>query len=192
MKPSWEDLAKLYADHPNVVVGSVDCSKEDSLCESHKVEGFPTLKYFGPNGAAPETYEGDRSPEDLTKFLSPKAGLDIMHDGNVLPRAGVIEDLGEHLAHYMASTTDEERANMVNVCKEHIDSLDETEKTKFTYYLKVFNKIAEKGLDYIAKEKARLTKIVEAADDSMQHTQRRSFLRRINVLAAFAGGKERV
>lgn len=188
IKPAWNDLARLYADEDSVVVGSVNCDEERELCDKYEVKGFPTLNYFAPGGAAPETYDGTRDLEGLAQFLSPKAGLDLAHDGGVLPAAGVIQELDEHLETYMKAQNPEERSNVVNVCKERVGELDKSAGQKFGYYLKVFNKIAEKGVDYLETEKKRLDKIMESADD-MEGAQRRSFLRRINVLGAFLGGK---
>jgi len=68
MKPAWDKLMKEYAGHATALVGDVDCTSEEGkpLCETHGVEGFPTIKYGDPAGL--EDYEGGREAKDLKKF----------------------------------------------------------------------------------------------------------------------------
>merc|ERR1711920_115520 len=61
------------------LVADVDCTEAGKdLCETHEVQGFPTIKYGDPNDL--KTYEGGRSYEDLKKFadenLGPTCGPD--------------------------------------------------------------------------------------------------------------------
>merc|ERR1712217_553544 len=49
------------------LVADVDCTAAGKdLCETHGVEGYPTIKYGDPS--ALEDYEGGRELEDLKKF----------------------------------------------------------------------------------------------------------------------------
>jgi hypothetical protein len=67
MKPAWDKLAKLYADSKTAGVYDVDCTTEGKdLCETHGVQGFPTIKYGDPS--ALEDYEGGRDFDALKKF----------------------------------------------------------------------------------------------------------------------------
>jgi len=70
MKPSWDKLMKKFAGHASALVGDVDCTAEDSkaLCETHGVQGFPTIKWGSPD--AMEDYEGGRDYEDLETFAN--------------------------------------------------------------------------------------------------------------------------
>merc|ERR1711966_56217 len=67
MKPAWDKLAKKHAKSEVVVVGDVDCTVHNSLCEEHGVEGFPTIKGF--IGGEPEDYEGGRDMKDFEKYI---------------------------------------------------------------------------------------------------------------------------
>merc|ERR1719326_289627 len=54
----------------------VDCTVDEAkkLCETYGVEGFPTLKYFGPGLASDgEKYEEGRDYSALAKFVKKKA-----------------------------------------------------------------------------------------------------------------------
>jgi len=68
MKPSWDKLMKKFAGSATALVGDVDCTTEGGkdLCETHGVEGFPTIKHGDPS--ALENYEGGREYEDLETF----------------------------------------------------------------------------------------------------------------------------
>jgi len=70
MKPSWDKLMKKFAGHASALVGDVDCTAEGAkeLCETHGVQGFPTIKWGDPS--ALEDYEGGRDYEDLETFAN--------------------------------------------------------------------------------------------------------------------------
>jgi len=80
MKPDWDTLAADYENHPSVLIADVDCTADGkSLCEKHGVQGYPTIKTFGPGDDEGEKYEGDRSLEALKKHaetLGPTCGLE--------------------------------------------------------------------------------------------------------------------
>jgi len=67
MKPSWDKLMKKYEGSKTALVADVDCTAAGKdLCETHGVEGFPTIKWGDPS--ALEDYEGGRELKDLKKF----------------------------------------------------------------------------------------------------------------------------
>lgn len=72
MKPAWDKLMEEFKDSKTGIVGDVDCTQHESLCNTHKVEGFPTIKY-GKMGALKD-YEGEREFADLQKFASQNLG----------------------------------------------------------------------------------------------------------------------
>jgi len=71
MKPDWDKLMKNWnkgEKGKTSLVADVDCTDEKAkpLCETHGVEGFPTIKWGDPS--ALESYEGGREYKDLKKF----------------------------------------------------------------------------------------------------------------------------
>jgi len=43
LRPVWEQLAQEYNDgDKNVIIATVDCTKETALCSDHDVLGYPT------------------------------------------------------------------------------------------------------------------------------------------------------
>jgi thiol-disulfide isomerase/thioredoxin len=80
MKPAWNKLINELKDkHKNeIILGAVESSNMDMFKKhgiSPSVSGFPTILYFHPNKITnPESYNGDRSYEDLKKWILDKKG----------------------------------------------------------------------------------------------------------------------
>lgn len=67
MKPDWDKLMKEFASSKTQLVADVDCTAEGkSLCETHGVRGYPTIKWGDPS--ALEDYQGGRDFDALKKF----------------------------------------------------------------------------------------------------------------------------
>ena len=90
MKPAWNKLINELKDkHKNEIIlgaiesGSMDMFKKHGINPS--VSGFPTILYFHPNKlSTPESYKGDRSYEDLKKWLLSKKGKGKSNDTLVI------------------------------------------------------------------------------------------------------------
>jgi len=80
MKPAWNKVINELKDkHKNeIILGAVESSNMDMFKKhgiSPSVSGFPTILYFHPNKITnPESYNGDRSYEDLKKWILDKKG----------------------------------------------------------------------------------------------------------------------
>jgi len=62
-----------FKGNPSALVADVDCTTEGkSLCETHGVRGYPTIKYGDPNEL--KDYNGGRSFDDFKKFASENLG----------------------------------------------------------------------------------------------------------------------
>jgi len=67
MKPAWDKLMAQWTDKPGVLIADVDCTSDGKqTCETHGVQGFPTIKWGDPS--ALEDYEGGRDFDSLSKF----------------------------------------------------------------------------------------------------------------------------
>jgi hypothetical protein len=80
MKPSWNKLiTELKDKHKNeIILGAIESGSMD-MFKTHginpAVSGFPTILYFQPGRHnMPEHYKGDRSYEDLKKWILTKKG----------------------------------------------------------------------------------------------------------------------
>eukprot|EP00567_Pseudictyota_dubia_P009982 CAMPEP_0197460318 /NCGR_PEP_ID=MMETSP1175-20131217/53749_1 /TAXON_ID=1003142 /ORGANISM="Triceratium dubium, Strain CCMP147" /LENGTH=205 /DNA_ID=CAMNT_0042995387 /DNA_START=31 /DNA_END=645 /DNA_ORIENTATION=- len=85
LAPAWEELAKDWVDHPVGLVGEVDCTAEQSLCEEHDIEGLPTLLFGDPTGISSEMeqYAGDNSATKLRSFAKKTLAVPICSPANL-------------------------------------------------------------------------------------------------------------
>jgi len=73
MKPDWDKLMGEFAGNAGVLVGDVDCTEGGKdLCETHGVQGFPTIKYGEPDDM--KKYEGGRDYDSLKAFAESSLG----------------------------------------------------------------------------------------------------------------------
>ena len=71
-------------------VGSVDCTKEESICKRYSIRGYPTIMFRpGPNATRTE-YWGQRSIAEFTRFVSSNASTGPMIS------TGQLDELLEH------------------------------------------------------------------------------------------------
>ena len=98
LKPVWESLEKLVKTQPassQLIVGSVDCSKENELCNKEGIKGFPTLKIFRARDPIGTEYEGPRDLSSLIELLFKQLNIEINKESVVLKESKASdEDLG--------------------------------------------------------------------------------------------------
>ncbi|KAI0765904.1 protein disulfide isomerase [Trametes elegans] len=77
LAPTYEQLADAFAHAKDkVVVAKVDADGAGKpLGQKYGVTGYPTLKWFGPEGGEPEKYEGGRDLDALANFITSKSGV---------------------------------------------------------------------------------------------------------------------
>lgn len=68
MKPTWDLLKQNYNDNGYIKLIQVKAKDNQDLVQKYKVTGFPTLLYVKDEELVNE-YNGDRTYEDLVKFL---------------------------------------------------------------------------------------------------------------------------
>lgn len=81
-KPKYQELAKRLAHVSSLVVSQMDCTQNDLGPLKRIVHGYPTIALF-PDGRKDQVqlYVGNRSPEDMTKWLHTK----VTHDFSDTP-----------------------------------------------------------------------------------------------------------
>ena len=74
LAPTWDNLAKAYADSDKVKIAKVDCTTDRDICTQYGIRGFPTLKLFR-DGEVFLDYSGDRDQKALEKFIESKTAV---------------------------------------------------------------------------------------------------------------------
>ena len=73
----WDE----FAEQTEVLVGKVDCTVHNELCQQHGVQGYPTLKYS--NGFGINNYENGRDLQSLLKFVEDNLQNTCLDDHNL-------------------------------------------------------------------------------------------------------------
>ncbi|XP_014090538.2 protein disulfide-isomerase A5 [Bactrocera oleae] len=68
-KPEFSAAAKALKDDPRIVLAAVDCTKQQTLCKSHGVNGYPTIFYFSYLKTKAD-YSGGRSSKDFISYMT--------------------------------------------------------------------------------------------------------------------------
>ena len=69
--PQFEKLAK--STKGLFKIGAVNCEENRDLAGKYKIDGFPTVLFFGADKTKTEEYEGDRKAEKIVDWLFDKA-----------------------------------------------------------------------------------------------------------------------
>ncbi|CAH8255230.1 unnamed protein product [Arabidopsis lyrata] len=83
LKPSWEKASQITRERYNpgtddrVLLGSVDCTEEPTLCKSNHIQGYPSIRIFRKGSDLREdhgnheheSYYGDRDTDSLVKMV---------------------------------------------------------------------------------------------------------------------------
>ena len=69
--PQFEKLAKSVKGV--FKIGAVNCEEQRELAQKYKIDGFPTVLFFGEDKTKTVEYDGDRKAEKIVDFLLEKA-----------------------------------------------------------------------------------------------------------------------
>jgi len=178
LTPKYEKLAQVFAGEKDVLVAKVDATEENDLANKYDVSGYPTIKYFPKDGSEPVSYEGGREVDEFVKYLNEKVGTKRTPEGNLLPEAGRVKELDEHIS--AAKAIDDDLLKKLTAAAE---KLTEADASHAKQYLTFAKNIIAKGAEYPTKEKARLLKMVSNAN--VNPDSKTQFLYKINIIGAF-------
>ncbi|KAI2608693.1 disulfide isomerase [Hypoxylon fragiforme] len=160
LAPTWETLAEDFVNEPNVVVAKVDAEADNSkkTAGEQGVSSYPTIKFFPKGSTEGELYSGGRTEKDLVSFLNEKTGTHRTPGGGLDATGGTIDVLNHIALKYAAGT--EKLADLIAEAQKAAADLAEDAQYKYAqYYIRVFDKLSQNE-GYIAKEAARLDKII--------------------------------
>lgn len=184
IKPVWEQLAALFEEETAVTIASVDADRYGDLGSKYDVSGFPTLKMFAFDKEA-ESYSGERELAPLVEYINKQAGTDVAPDGGVVEDGGVLHAMKDSLKQFKEAESDEAREEALKECAAAAEELEPKDQAKYSYYERMLKKVMDKGVEYVAAERKRLAGILSGSAKNLQTKQRRSMMRRVNVLTQF-------
>lgn len=74
LAPVWDELSDLFSRLKAVQFVSIDADQYSRVGRKYQIQGYPTLKAFGPNGEVKE-YQGPRDIDLLKGFVEATAGI---------------------------------------------------------------------------------------------------------------------
>ncbi|EAL69370.1 protein disulfide isomerase [Dictyostelium discoideum AX4] len=183
LMPDYEILGNTYANEKDVVIAKIDCDAADNkaICSKYGVTGFPTLKWFGKQSKDGEKYEQGRDLDTFINYINKQAGVNRVKGGKLAVGAGRVEQLDTIATEFIAAAA-EVRKELVKKAQTVVDSLPEELRTEGSYYVKVMKTIAEKSIDFVTTEIARITKLVSG---SMSGKKADEFAKKLNILESF-------
>lgn len=182
LKPQYEKLADIYERDEDVVIGLVDCTGEGTaeLVEKFAIQSYPTILFFPASGEDPVPYRFGRSVDDFVQFFIDKKASFRTADGGLAPEAGRIEALDTLAANIVSADSIAEAVEQFK--QQATQSTGDTAKL----YVRIAEKILEKGADYVQKETKRVSGIVAkkvVSQDKLDELQVK-----LNILDAFKPG----
>jgi len=66
-KPEFEKLMQMAKGRAHMI----DCDANQEIAQKYGIQGFPTIRFYprGPINGNPREYSGDRSAEDMMRFM---------------------------------------------------------------------------------------------------------------------------
>lgn len=61
-------MAEAFKDDSRTIIGAVDCTKENAICQEQEVSGYPTIKYFSFYDKVTLIYSGGRTVNKRTFY----------------------------------------------------------------------------------------------------------------------------
>lgn len=182
LTPIYEELAKVFeGDSKSVVIAKVDATAENEIGEMHKIEGFPTIKWFPPSSGTPMDYPGGRQLEDMVDFINSQLpSLQRSYDGGLKPTAGRYAAFDAMLFEAGYDINQELLTSFNTI----VAGLKGDDLVIAKVYTKILEKIIEKGPDYIDTESARVRKL--SSSEKLKAADKTKFLLKLNALKAFS------
>lgn len=180
----WEKIASDYELDDSIIIAKVDAEAENSKAtvQSQGVTSYPTIKWFPKGSHEAVPYVGGRSESDFVEWVNEHAGLHRVAGGGLNTIAGTIPNIDTIVAKFVAGTS--ALADVAAEVKSEIESLGEDAQYQYAkYYVRVFDKLGEND-GYIAKEAARLDKLLSKS--GLAPAKRDELQSKRNILAKFA------
>jgi protein disulfide-isomerase-like protein len=181
LAPTWEKLAAVFKNEPNVVIANVDADKHKDLGSKFGVSGFPTLVFFPKsNKETGDKYNGGRDLKDLIAHVNKEAGTHRTESGALAETVGR-HTLLDDLAQKFLTAAEDARDAIVNKAEEEVAKLDDKHAEWYTKFMRL---IIKRGADFAEKELTRVINLLDSSSAVDVHKRDELTVRK-NVLEAF-------
>lgn len=146
----------------------------------HALPADPRPQFF-PRGSAdktPQDYTGGRDEKSFVEFLNTQAGTQRTEGGGLGKTAGRVAELDAIVSSF-TELTEEGVAALRNA----VASLSGDAAKHAQHYMKVAEKVLEKGAAYVEQERARLDRMISS--EAVKPQKKTLFMLRRNILDAF-------
>lgn len=197
LKPIYKQLAEVYKDDENVVIGEINVSEGQAarLQGRFKVNSFPTILAF-PFGELPESsedvkiYQGARTLEAFTDYVNALSGVNRAPDGSLNEFAGRYATLDMAAKQFVKADSDGRAFLREKISKFMADANEAGEKlaeAASEHYLKYADKI-EANKEYLEKEIKRLSGIT--ARGGLKKSKIDELTKKLNILRVYFNGSD--
>lgn len=180
LAPIYEKLGNVFAPESDVVIARIDADTHKVASNKHGITGFPTLKWFPKDNKAGVAYEQGRELKDFVEFINKNAGTSRDISGSLPATAGRIAALDEIAKDFAKASN---KNALLSKAKSAVSSLTGEQEKDGKVYLRIFEKIVEKGETYITEEKERVQRLLTGGHAFGKKFD--EFTKRKNILAAF-------
>jgi len=175
----FTDVAAELADHRGLILAKINSEEAGPFYKAAKMDAFteselPGLVYMAKGSLAAEKYDGEKLAAPVTEFLIGKVG-DV----------GTVEALKALTDKFMNDKAG--RSKVKGELKAAVTKLEGYEAEYGAYYLKVADKVADKGDEYVKTEFDRLQRMIVSG--SLRSEKEAEFKLRCAVLKIFSREK---
>ncbi|GFY38665.1 endoplasmic reticulum resident protein 29 [Trichonephila inaurata madagascariensis] len=139
-------------------------------------DDFPVIKLFVEGESEPIAYSGDIKADDIKNFIKKHSNVRLVLN-KCLPK---LDELAEK---FMAASKYDERQAILSEANQIASGITSTEEIKYTdVYIKMMQKVLERGDGFIASEKERVKNI---KDGKITAAKKEEMQGRLNILQSF-------
>lgn len=167
--PQAKIAATAFLVEPNASIGRINCEEYRDFCSQKEVSGYPTIKLFKNTGEI-IPYSGSRTAEGVASFLNENCGTERAINGLLTDQAGLISEARKIVNEFLEGSKEEARKKMAEIKDSDL-------------YLKVMDRIMDKGIDQIKKDLEIMNGIIKSRKSSIKALD--GIKRRYNVFKEF-------
>ncbi|KAH7325400.1 protein disulfide isomerase [Rhizoctonia solani] len=178
LKPTLEKISKTFKSDSKCIIANYDADNamNKDIAARYHVRSYPTIKFFPKGSSTKEavSYDFGRSETDFVKFLNEQCGTQRAVGGGLNELAGRLPSL-DTLAQSFYSAD--------KIARETIYAEVKAAGENASYYVRVMDKLAGSGEEWVEKEIKRLQGIL--GKRNMAPTKLDEIKKKVNVLNAF-------